>query len=527
MTLTTMLADMARRYPRRAAVWSHGGSLSYQQLVGEAQKFAAVLAGMGVRSGDRVIIMLPNWVQCVVAFYGTLWRGAVAVLAPPDSGSELLHNYLVDSACKVAVVPSPLPEPLYEFLREDGPENILLTSGREYTRSLRGWLKAAAGLVPPPLKGQRLFRWRPLMREAREGFPFEPLDPSAPAIIEYTGGTTGQPKGAVLSHRALVANTVQLRAWDQEMTVGKERILGAVPFHHAYGITACLNLSVALAGTLLLPDATSPTDILETIQRFQPTLFPGIPALYALLLQQPKLRSYGLSSIRACLSGSSPLPVELQEGFEKVTKGHLLEGYGLTEAGPVTHLCPFGMPRRTGSMGLPLPSTEARIVDEEGQDLPHGQIGEICVRGPQLMDGYWKNPGATARALRDGWLFTGDMGLRDADGFFFVVNRKQDVLYREGTPVYPRDVEEILHEHPAIVDAAIVGNPRPPVEGRWDCAELVAFVALRQDASPEQILQFCRRRLPPEMQPTRVEILPALPRTPLGKVKRRELWERL
>jgi long-chain acyl-CoA synthetase len=365
------------------------------------------------------------------------------------------------------------------------------------------------------------------MREASETFPRVDVDPAAPAVIVYTGGTTGSPRGVVLSHRALVANTEQLSAWDARLRPGQERLLCALPFYHAYGLSAAVNLSMANGGTLLLPPEPTPDSILETISRFRPSLFPGVPVLYAALLNTPRLRSYGLSSIRACISGAAPLPVEIQESFEKVSKGRLVEGYGLTEAGPVTHANPLEGPRRSGSIGLPLPGTEALVVDlESGEELPHGEVGELLVRGPQLMDGYFEAPEATARVLRGGWLHTGDMAQRNQDGFFYLINRRGDVLRRDDRLVFPRDVEEVIYEHPAVQDAAVVGWPAAGEgPGPHPCQELRGFVCLRpqRQASGEEIRSFCERRLPASMVPARVEILAQLPRTRLGKLLRREL----
>ncbi len=516
--LTRLLADSARRFPRRCALWSAQGSLSYEQLITEVQRFAAVLAERGVRAGDRVLVMLPNSLHQVVAVYGALWRGAVAVPAWLDMPGEVLARQLEDSQPRLAVLPTPLPRGLEKPLRESGPEHLVFVSGREYTRSLRGWLRRQ---VAASLGGQRILRWRQLMESASVGFPLEPLDSSAPAMVFYTGGTTGSPRGVLLSHRALVANTLQLAAWDSRHQPGHERILLALPLAHAYGFTAGLSLGLSTGATVILAERP---DVLELIGRFKPTLFPGVPALYASLLNRPDLRSFRLSSIRACLSGAAPLPVEVQQGFEKVTKGRLVEGYGLTEAGPVTHANPLYGERRSGSVGLPLPSTEARIVDlASGEDLPPGKVGELWVRGPQLMDGYWKGT-----ALEDGWLRTGDLAQMDPDGYFYLIDRVQDVLELEGRPVYPRDVEEVLYEHPSVAEAAVAGWPpggeRTPL-GRVRAEGLRAFVVRRpgQRVSFEELERFCRRRLSPPMVPGEWSMVAALPRTPLGKLMRRRL----
>lgn len=522
--LTTWLERAARTWPRRAAVWSELGPLSYQQLLSEVQRFSAVLASLGVRAGDRVMLFLPNCPQLVVAFYGTLWRGAIAVLMAPETPEPMLRAQIENCSPKVGVAPRPLPDGLAEALRSVGPEVLILTSGREYTRSMRGFLRLPR---KAPTSEGRLRRWRQEMQRAHDGFPLEPVDQDSPAVIEYTGGTTGSPRGVVLTHRSLVANVAQLVAWDPKIRKGDERILSAIPFSHAYGLTACLNLGIHVGATVLLMAEFTVDGVFNVCERFRPTLFPGVPAFYTALLSRRDLRQHGLDSIRACISGSAPLPVEIQEGFEKVSKGRLVEGFGMTEASPVTHANPLYGKRRSGSIGLPLPSTDARIIDlDTGEDLPPGRVGELVVRGPQLMQGYWNNPERTARVLRDGWLHTGDIAQRDAEGYFYVINRKSDALRLEGRLVFPRDVEEVLYEHPAVQEAAVVGwPPGPPSSEPGHYQEIRAYIVPRgrQPITAEEVQALCQRRLPRFMVPARVEFLGALPRTGVGKLKRRDL----
>ncbi|MCA9796573.1 MAG: AMP-binding protein, partial [Candidatus Eremiobacteraeota bacterium] len=469
-SLSQRLLATAERWPRRAAVWSPRGWLSYQQLLSETQKFAAVLAGLGVRSGDRVLLMLPNSAQFVVAYYGVLWRGAIAVVARLDSEPDELRRQLTDCAPSLAVLARPLPPGLDEAVRQTGPDHLILASGREYSRSLRRWWRRAMATVLSRRRTRKVLRWGSLMREASDGFPFEPVPPEAPAAVLYTGGTTGPPRGVVLSHRSLMANSRQLAAWDPKMGRRHERVLVALPLSHSYGLSAALGLSVEVGGTLILTQSQDPEVILDLASRFKPTLFPGIPALYAALLRRPNLRSYRLHSIRACISGAAPLPVELQEGFEKVTKGRLVEGYGLTEAGPVTHANPIYGRRRAGSIGLPLPGTCAKVVGlDTGQEVGPGRVGELWVRGPQLMTGYWNDQSTSSEVLVDGWLRTGDLAQMDSDGYFFLINRISDVIELPERRIFPRDVEEILFEHPALMDAAAAGAPRD------DPQEVVAF----------------------------------------------------
>jgi len=350
------------------------------------------------------------------------------------------------------------------------------------------------------------------------------LDPNAPAVLLYTGGTTGEAKGVVHTHRSLVANTVQTVAWMPTLQRGRERVLCALPFSHSYGMTSCLNFSVQIAAAMILLPTFETQNVLHAIRRDRPTLFPGVPPMYAAITDVKDARSYGLSSLHACLSGAAPLPVEVQEGFERITRARLVEGYGLSEAGPVTHVNPFAGPRRTGFIGLPLPSTEARIVDvATGEDVSVGKIGELLVRGPQIMQGYWNRPDETAEALTpDGWLRTGDLARMEADGFFQVIERKKEMIVAGRYNIYPRDIEEVLYEHPKVLDAAVAGVPRATGD-----TDVRAFVVLRrgESATADEILQFLRERLSAYKQPSAIEFREALPRSFIGKVLRRVLVE--
>jgi long-chain acyl-CoA synthetase len=334
-----------------------------------------------------------------------------------------------------------------------------------------------------------------------------------------------------LSHRALWANTLQLAAWDYKMEFARERILGALPLAHSYGFMTSLSLAIRTASTLILCESLEPEKIIGYCTRFHPSLLPGVPALYSDLLAYARLRKAKLHSIRACISGASPLPVEVQEGFEKVTKGRLVEGYGLTEASPVTHSNPLYGLRKPGSIGIPMPSTEARVIDlETGLEADPGKVGELVVRGPQLMSGYFGNPEASARALRDGWLHTGDIVQRDGDGYFFVISRRVDCLELDGQTVFPRDIEEIMYQHPAVREVAVVGWPAPDSFtdlGFAVARGLRAFVSLRPERrlSMEELQAFCSHHLPAGFVPKDWKFLKQLPRTPFGKVSRPKLYD--
>ncbi|MEK7326158.1 MAG: AMP-binding protein, partial [Chloroflexota bacterium] len=351
--------------------------------------------------------------------------------------------------------------------------------------------------------------------------PEVPVSPDDLAVIQYTSGTIGAPKGVMLSHRNLVANTLQTRHWLPQAKEGRERFLCCLPFSHAYGMTTALNCGISLGATLILKPTFEVADVLKTIKRERPTIFPGIPRMYVAINNYPGIRKYGISSIKACLSGSAPLPVEVQEAFERLTRGRLVEGYGLTEASPVTHANPLNGLRKVGCIGVPLPSTDAKIVDlASGKDVPPGQIGELAIRGPQVMLGYWGKGDETHRILTsDGWLLTGDVARMDEEGYFQLIARKAEMWYpaKPEHPAFPRDVEEVLFEVPQVKEAAVVAIANQPI----------AFIIAQKDRpTADSLIAYCKRRLPPELVPRLVIFVDDFPRSFIGKVLRRELAKR-
>src|SRR5699024_9841086 len=303
--------------------------------------------------------------------------------------------------------------------------------------------------------------WKNIIESASEDVEVVEIDPKEDvALLQYTGGTTGRPKGVMLTHYNLVSNTQMCQNWMYKLKGGDEVVLGVLPFFHVYGMTTVMNISVMYSYKMILLPNFKPEDVLKAIQKHKPTLFPGAPTMYIGLVNHPDISKYDLSSIQACISGSAALPVEVQQRFEQLTKGKLVEGYGLTESSPVTHANFIWHKRVNGSIGVPWPDTDAMIVEEGTLNpLPLGEVGEVAVKGPQVMKGYWNNEEATNKTLKDGWLLTGDMGKMDEDGFFYIVDRKSDMIIASGFNVYPREVEEVLYEHPEIVEASVIGIP--------------------------------------------------------------------
>ncbi|HUK28869.1 MAG TPA: AMP-binding protein, partial [Candidatus Acidoferrales bacterium] len=348
------------------------------------------------------------------------------------------------------------------------------------------------------------------------------------ALLQYTGGTTGSPKGAMLTHYNLVANAIQFSTW-LRLNLGTEVHLAALPLFHIYGMTVAMNVPISTSSSLvLIPDARDTDAVLRAIDEYKPTIFCGVPAMYKILLNHPGIAKHGLRSIRVCVSGASPLPIQVQKRFEELSGGRLVEGYGLTEASPVTHVNPIDNPEknRSGSIGIPISDTAARIVDVETGDnaLPSGTIGELVISGPQVMLGYWNNLEETKMALRGGWLYTGDIASMDSDGYFRIVDRKKDMINASGLKVWPREVEDVLYDHPAIKEVAVVASP-DPISG-----EVVkAFVTLNDEyrgkVQASEIIDFCKSRIADYKAPRIVDFRDALPTSSVGKILRRQLRE--
>lgn len=543
--LFRFLESAARRHSLRPALIFNGRRISYWELNQLTTRFALGLQRLGVEKGDRVMLLLPNMPQAVIAYYGTLKIGAVVVLSNPIFDEATLAYQLRDSGAQTLVTMSAFYPMVRRARKNTHLKQVIVTNIKEYLPPLK---RLAFTLTRERAEGHRVdlsqerdtYRWGDVVYPGLvRPSPVE-VSPDDLALLQYTGGTTDRPKGVMLSHYNLVANTVQVRHWLTDVREGKEVVLGVLPFSHSYGMTACMNLSIGISAAVVLLPTFTTREVLETVRRYKPTLFPGVPTMYTAINDFPGVRRFGLSSIRACISGAAPLPVEVKEAFERLTRGRLVEGYGLTEAGPVTHINPMGGRQKTGSIGLPIPNTDAKVVDlRTGETLPPGQVGELLVRGPQVMQGYWNLPDETARMLivdapsgeeqsSDGrpWLRTGDVAVADEDGYFCIIDRKKDMIIAGDYNVFPRDVEEILYESPKVFEAAVVGVPYGAQEQAVE-AMIKAYVVLKQGerATEEEILAMCKARLEEWAVPDRVEFRTELPKSMVGKVLRRMLAE--
>ncbi|HKZ82317.1 MAG TPA: alpha/beta fold hydrolase [Anaerolineae bacterium] len=522
------LRSAAQRFPGHTAIRFLGAKMSYRQLSDQADRFGNAMRGLGVDKGDRVLLLLPNLPQTVIAYFGALRAGAVVVFASPTNSDEEIIRQANDSGAKVLVTLTRFGDLGKAILAGSQVEHVVFANVKDYLPRLR---RAAFSLTREGREGHRLafdlepgmHRWNDLLWRYPPVRPGIEPEPDDVALVIYTGGTTDRPKGVMLSHRNLVANAIQTRHWISDAREGRERFLCVLPFSHIYGLTTALNVPVMLGATMIILPTFQTREVLETIRATRPTMFTGVPTMYMAISNYPGVRRYGIRSIRACISGAAPLPVEVQEAFEKLTRGRLVEGYGLTEASPVTHGNPLNGLRKVGSIGIPFPNTDAKIVDlATGEDLPPGHIGELAVRGPQVMLSYWGMGDESDRVLRDGWLYTGDIAVKDEDGYFTIINRKKEMILAGEYQVYPRDIEEVLFEHPKVKDVAVVGVPATPPGQK-----VKAFVVLREgeSATPDELIALCRQRLDAWAVPWEVEFRRELPKSFVGKVLRRVLVE--
>jgi long-chain acyl-CoA synthetase len=537
--LTWLLERTASRYPDRTALIYYSWRLSYARLAHHAHRFALALQRLGVQKGDRVAIALPNLPQYPIALYGTLQAGAVAVPTNPLYTEREMQHQLADAGARVLVMLDTLYPAVRAVRQQTALEHIILTSPADFLpplpRALYPLGKLRARSSEPPLTRQELHGDRTLhimhtlleshSEDESDAFtPLVPVQAADLAVLQYTGGTTGLSKGAMLTHRNLLANAMQTRAWIPQAREGEEVVLCVAPFFHAYGLTVGMNFSLLAAATMVLLPRFKPKEVVTAMRREHPTIFPGIPTMYLAVMREAGKHPDDLRSIKYCISGAAPLPAQVRSGFEAVTGGRLVEGYGLSEASPVTHCNPLTEQCRTGSIGLPLPGVEAAIVDQEtGEPVPIGEVGELVVRGPNIMQGYWNRAEETSRVFHQGWMRTGDLGKMDADGYFSIVERVKDVIIASGLKVYPREVEEVLFRYPLVAEAAVAG-----AADAYRGETVAAFVVLKagivaSEDTRRELLQYCRQELAPYKVPTILEFRESLPKSLIGKVLRREL----
>ncbi len=508
-SLPDILHETTIHYPTNNALSFFGRKMTYQELSGTSNRFAAALQNNNVKKGDRVAIMLPNCPQYVIAYFGALTMGGIVTQINPMLVARELEYILKDSGAETIVVMDAFYQTVKAVQPSTNLKNIIVVS-----------------LQP---SGAAFGNDRTFEKFISETVsPVEPvaIDPSHDvAVLQYTGGTTGRSKGAMLTHRNLVANIYQTKEfYKQNVEKGKERYLTVIPLFHVFGMTACMNNCILMASENILLPRFDLEEVLQTIKQEKPTIFPGVPTMYVAINAHPKAKEFGIDSIEISNSGSAPMPMELMKEYESKTESKILEGYGLSEASPVTHCNPaFGV-RKPGTVGIAFPSTDCKIVDVATgvEEVPVGELGELIVKGPQIMKGYWNMPEETAVTLRDGWLYTGDIARMDEDGYLTIVDRKKDLIIASGYNIYPRDVEEVLYEHPSVQEAVVIGVPD---EYRGETVKAIIVLKANESATDKEIIEYCKSNMASYRVPTIVEFRDELPKTNVGKILRRALRE--
>lgn len=527
-TLPQLLKYAANEYPKHKAIHFMGKEMTFKTLYKKTLQFAAYLQHLGVKKGDRVAVMLPNIPQTVISFYAILQAGAIAVPVNPLYQEREIEFIMKDSGAKVIITLDMLYNRVERVMKQTDLEQIIVTSIKDYLPFPKNivypFIQAKEQGKPPTISSsnsthlfiQTLKSKESVLKEVPINFE-EDI-----AILQYTGGTTGFPKGVILTHQNLVANTSMCRQWLYKMEKGKEKMLAVMPLFHVYGLMTVLVLSVMEVYKMILVPKFDASGLLKTIHKQKPTVFPGAPTIYIGLMNHPDISQYDLSSIKGAISGSAPLPVEVIEKFEEKTGGKIVEGYGLTETSPVTHVnFLWDNEIVKGSIGVPWPGTDAAIFSlESGDILPVGEVGELAIKGPQVMKGYWNNEEETNKVLKDGWLLTGDIAYMDEKGYFYIVDRKKDIIIAGGFNIYPREIEEVLYEHPAVMEASVVG-----VKDSYRGETVKAFIVLREGmtVTEEELNQFMRKKLASFKVPRIYEFREELPKTAVGKVLRRQL----
>ena len=530
------LDNAAQKYPDHACTIFKGAAISYKEMNAITDRIAGALAAMGVKKGDRVGIFMPNTPQFVMAYFGILKAGGVVVATNPlytppeiehqanDSGVEVMFvmtNFY--KTIKAAQPKTKIKKLIVTNLKETLPPvlKILFTLAKEK----KGGFRVEGGLAEGDIWFQDL-----LAKHANTPRPKLDIGSDDTAMFQYSGGTTGVAKAAVAMHRNIIADTLQIKSWMTNLNEGNEIVLMAIPLFHVYGMVAGMLFAMAAgASMVMVPNPRDLKDVLDNISKHKATIFPGVPALYNGINNHPDVKAgkYNLSSIKACISGSAPLLRETKEKFEALTGGKVFEGFGLSEAPTATHCNPFSGVNKTGSIGMPLPDVDCKIIslDDGETEMPQGEIGEIIIHGPQVMKGYHNMPTETANTLRtmkDGkvWLFTGDIARMDEDGYFYIVDRKKELIKPGGYQVWPREVEEVLIAYPKVMDVGVAGIPDP-----YRGETVKAWIVFKpgETATEDELKAFCKERLAAYKVPTHFEFRAELPKTTVGKILRREL----
>lgn len=529
VTLFYFLEESARKYPDNPCTIFKGAVITYKEMNDLSDRLAAGLAELGIKKGDRIGLFMPNTPQFVMAYFAILKLGGVVVATNPLYSPREIEHQVNDAGVEVMLVMSNF----YNLIKQVQPNTkirtVVVTNLKEALPTVLAFLftltkEKKGGFRVQPAEGDYLMqdligRYKP------ENRPKVEVGPDDTALFQYSGGTTGVAKAAVALHRNLVANSLQIRHWMPNAVEGKETFLMAIPLFHVYGMVAGMCFAMRIAASMvMIPNPRDLGDVLESIQKYKATIFPGVPTMYNAINNHPDVKAgkYNLSTIKACISGSAPLLRETKEKFEALTGGKLVEGFGMSEAPTASHCNPLFGENPVGSIGLPLPDMDCRIIslDDEVSEMPVGEIGELVLRGPNVMKGYHNMPTETANSLRDGWLYSGDIARMDERGYFYIVDRKKELIKPGGYQVWPREVEEVIAANPKVLEVGVAGVPDP-----YRGETVKAWVVLKpgQEATEDEIKAWCADKLAKFKIPTQVEFRPELPKTTVGKILRREL----
>ena len=525
--LPEYLERTVSEFPDKMALLFQGYKITYRELNDMVNRFATCLNDFGIKKGDSVAILLPNLIPCVVCYYAILKIGAIAVMNNPLYSDRELEHQFNDSNSKMLITLDLLGNRMIDLRPKTKIKQIIYTSIGDYLpfpKNILFPLVAKKKKLAASVKSaDELYKWKDIIASTSPNPPDVKLSFDDVAMYQYTGGTTGVSKGVMLTHSNLSKNVQQSVAWFSKFKKGEEIMLGALPFFHVFGLTCAMNNAILMGWGHILVPKPQPEPLLEAIGKFKPTFAPLVPTMYIGMLNHPEINKIDMTSIKGCFSGSAPLPVEVIKDFEEITGAVIVEGFGLTETSPVTHINPFaGGKRKVGSIGIPISDTECRIVDlNDGKtDVPVGETGELLIKGPQIMKGYWNKPEETAETLKDGWLHTGDIAKMDEEGYFYIVDRIKDMIISSGYNVFPRDIDEVFYEHPKVVEACSIGIPHPT---RGEAIKVFVVLKEGETATQEELIEYCKDKLATYKLPAEIEFKKELPKTNVGKILRKDL----
>jgi len=528
--LFELLEESARKYPNAPCTIFKGAVITYKEISELTDRLAGALADLGVKKGDRVGIFMPNTPQFVIAYFGILKAGGVVVATNPLYTPREIEHQVKDAGIEVMIVMSNFYNTIKKVQPDTSIKKVIVTNLKEtlppVLRLLFTLAKEKKGGFRVQLQNGDYWFRDLLTKYPPTSRPKIDISADDVALFQYSGGTTGISKGAIALHRNLVANSLQIHSWMPDIEEGKEVVLMAIPLFHVYGMVAGMCFAIkAAASMVMIPNPRDLKDVLDSIQKYKATIYPGVPTMYNAINNHPDVIAgkYKLNTIKACISGSAPLMRETKVRFEQLTGGKLVEGYGLSEAPTATHCNPlYATDSPVGSIGLPLPDVDCKIIslDDEVIELPPGEVGELVIKGPQVFKGYHNMPTETENTLRNGWLYTGDIARMDEEGYFYIVDRKKELIKPGGYQVWPREVEEVIMGHPKVLEVGVAGVP-DPYRGETVKAWIVPKPG--ETLTEQEILDWCKERLAKYKVPTQIEFRAELPKTTVGKILRREL----